>query len=104
MSIVRLFVVSFLLTVHLAAFANNSAVQLPSWGQQSDIQSTLSSKGEQIANIISSVVAILSILGMLIGAAMFSVSRTDDGKKWILGSVCGLIVAGSVYGIVGLFI
>ncbi len=87
-----------------AALASNDAVELPSWSSRGDIKAELSSTGERISGILSSVVAILSVIGMLVGAAMFPVGRGEDGKRWILGSAVGLIVAGSVYGIAGLFL
>ena len=84
--------------------AGNDAVELPSWSNQGDIKAELSSTGERISGILSSVVSILSVIGMLIGAAMFPVGRGEDGKRWLLGSAIGLVVAGSVYGIAGLFL
>ena len=87
-----------------SALAGNDAVELPSWGNQGDIAAELSSTGERISNILSSVVSILSVIGMLVGAAMFPVGRGEDGKRWLIGSAVGLIVAGSVYGIAGLFL
>ncbi|MCP5008174.1 MAG: hypothetical protein GY941_30210, partial [Planctomycetes bacterium] len=82
----------------------NNAVELPSWAQTGNLESELSNKGKDAANIISLIVAILAIIGMLVGAGFFATGKQEEGKKFLFGGIIGLIVAGSVFGIAAIFI
>jgi|GEM_PF-2708895 len=80
------------------------AVQLPNYAQGGNLSTTLQSKGKAITDVISMVVAILAIIGILIGAGYFGVGNGDRGKQWVVGGVVALIIAGSVYGIAAIAI
>jgi len=79
-------------------------VRLPTWANTGNLESDLSSKGQGVANVIALVVGILAVIGMLVGAAQFAIQRAEQGKQWLGGGAVGLVVAGSVYGIAGLFV
>ena len=87
----------------LAAAANN-AVELPSWANEGNLDQELSSKGQSVANTLSSIVAILAVIGMLVGAAFFPMNKAEQGKQWVMGGGIGLIISASVYGIAALFL
>lgn len=100
---VIMIVVAALLGPELAMAADG--VQLPNWANGgSNMESDLSQKGQKVANIISLIVGILSILGMLAGAAHFPMNKPDEGKRFLFYSIIGLVVAGSVYGIAAIFV
>lgn len=94
---------ALLLTVE-PSLAGNDSVELPSWANTGDLESELSSKGKEAASIISIIVAILAIVGMLVGAGFFAVGNQENGKKYLIGGIIGLIIAGSVFGIAAIFI
>jgi hypothetical protein len=47
-------------------------------------------------------VAILAIIGMIVGAGYFTVGNGEKGKMFLFGGVIGLVIAGSAYGIAAL--
>ena len=80
------------------------AAQLPNYAQGGNLSTTLQSKGKAITDVISMIVAILAIIGILIGAGYFGVGNGDRGKQWVVGGVVALVIAGSVYGIAAIAI
>lgn len=91
--------------VLFAAFAVipvEAATTLPNYAQGGNLSSSIQSKGKAITDIISLIVAILSIIGMLIGAGYIGVGQGDKGKPILVGGILGIILAGSVYGIAAL--
>lgn len=81
------------------------AVTLPNYAQSGgDLSNSLQTKGKAITDIISMIVAILAIMGILVGAGKIATGNGEDGKKWVIGGVVALIIAGSVYGIAQLVI
>lgn len=79
-------------------------VRLPTWANSGNLESELSSKGQNVADVIALVVGILAVIGMLVGAGYFAMQRSDLGKQWLGGGAVGMVVAGSVYGIAALFV
>ncbi len=80
------------------------AATLPNYAQGGNLSTTLQSKGKAITDVISMIVAILAIIGILIGAGYFGVGNGDRGKQWVVGGVVALVIAGSVYGIAAIAI
>jgi hypothetical protein len=100
-----IFIAIFISTLFLdPLMAANSGLELPSWANSGNLENELSSTGQNVAGIISMVVALLAIGGMLVGAGFFTVGNPDRGKTFLFGGVTGLVLAGSVYGIAALFI
>ncbi len=99
--LIAIFISTLFLDPLLAA---NSGLELPSWANSGNLEGELSSTGQNVAGIISMIVALLAIGGMLVGAGFFTVGNPDRGKTYLFGGVTGLILAGSVYGIAALFI
>lgn len=79
------------------------AVKLPNYAQGGDL-SKIESTGRAITDTISLIVAILAIIGMLIGAGYYGVGNGEKGKTFLIGGVVALVIAGSVYGIAALAI
>lgn len=92
------------LVIALVPDISLAEVRLPTWANSGNLESELSSKGQNVANIIALVVGILAVIGMLVGAANFAFQRAEQGKQWVGGGAVGLIVSGSVYGIANLFV
>ncbi len=80
------------------------AIQLPNYAAGGNVQSEVQTKGKAFTDLISMVVAILAIIGILIGAGYFGVGNGEKGKKFVVGGIIALILAGSVYGIAKLAI
>lgn len=99
--ILFILVTSFLFGASDVSFAD---VKLPSYAQGEDLKTDLENKGKSVTNLISLIVAILAIIGMLVGAGWFASGNHDKGKQVFLGGVFGLILAGSVYGIAAIFV
>ena len=74
------------------SLAANTGVELPAWANSGNIETELSNKGKEAANLISVIVGILSIIGMLVGAAFFSVGKQEEGKKYLLGGIILIVV------------
>lgn len=85
-----------------AALPAEAALQLPNYAQGGSLSTTIQSKGKAITDIISMIVAILAIIGMIVGAGYFTVGNGEKGKMFLFGGVIGLVVAGSAYGIAAL--
>lgn len=86
------------------SIAANDGLELPSWASSGNLESEISQKGQSAANILSLIVAILAVIGMLIGAGFFTVGNQDKGKTFLIGGILGLLIAGSVFGIASIFI
>jgi glutaminase len=78
------------------------ALTLPNYATGGNLSESIQSKGKAITDIISMIVAILAIIGMLVGAGKFAVGNGEAGKTWVVGGVVALIIAASVYGIASL--
>ena len=92
-----LFLVSFFLIP--AAYA---ALTLPNYASGGNLSSDLQSKGKAVTDIIAMVVAILAIMGILVGAGKIGTGKGEEGKQWVIGGIVALVIAGSVYGIASL--
>lgn len=92
-------VLSFALIVPAEA-----AVQLPNYAQGGNLSSGLQSTGKAITDIISLVVAILAIIGIMVGAGFFATGNGERGRTFVIGGVVALILAGSAYGIAALVV
>lgn len=75
------------------------AVQLPNYAQGTDVSQQVQSKGKAFTDLIAMIVAILAIIGILVGAIKFATGNGEAGKQWVVGAVIALLLDGSVYGI-----
>jgi hypothetical protein len=78
------------------------ALTLPNYATGGNLSQSIQSQGKAITDVISMIVAILAIIGILVGAGKFGVGNGEEGKKWVLGGVVALIIAGSVFSIAAL--
>ena len=79
-------------------------MRLPGYAQGSDLRITIEERAHAITDVIALVVSILAIIGILIGAGYFAIGQGDRGRSYVVGSVLGLILAASAYGIAALVI
>ena len=79
-------------------------VKLPSYASSGSADSKAQSVGKKVTDFASLIVGILSILGMLAGAAYFTMGNSERGWKFVSGGVIGLVIAGMVYGIAALVV
>ncbi len=85
-------------------FTARAATQLPSYMQSgSDLASTVNSKGSEVTQLVSLIVVALAVIGMLIGGGYFAVGRGEEGKRYLLGGVIAVIIAGAAYSIASFF-
>lgn len=75
------------------------AVTLPNYAQGGNVTQSVQTKGKAFTDLISMIIAILAIIGMLIGAGYYGVGNGENGKRFVIGGVISLVLAGSVYGI-----
>lgn len=80
----------------------SAQVTLPSYAQSGSLQSQLESKGHAVTQVLSLVVAILAIIGILVGAAHFAVGHGERGRSYVLGGIIALVLASTAYAIVAL--
>ncbi len=81
-----------------------ATMRLPNYAQGSDLRVTIEERAHAITDVIALVVSILAIIGILIGAGYFAVGQGERGRSYVVGSVLGLILAASAYGIAALVI
>jgi hypothetical protein len=86
------------------ALPAEAAVTLPNYAQGSSLTATAQTKGKAVTDLISLIVAILAIIGMLVGAGYFAVGNGEKGKMFVVGGVIALLIAGGVYGIAAMLI
>jgi hypothetical protein len=87
----------------IAVLPAHASLTLPNYAAGGgNLTSDLQSKGKAVTDIISMVVAILAIMGILIGAGKIGVGKGEEGKQWVVGGIVALVIAGSVYGIASL--
>ena len=96
--------VSFGMTAVLPVATAQAAVTLPNYAAGGNVQVEIQNKGKKATDLVVMVVAIIAIIGMAVGAGNFAAARPEDGKKWVLGGIVGLVIAGSIYGIAALFV
>lgn len=84
--------------------AASAAIRLPNYAQGADLRMTLEERAHAITDVIALIVSILAIVGILIGAGYFAIGQGERGKSYVVGSVIGLILAASAYGIAGLVV
>lgn len=92
-------VVSVVLWVSVAAQAR---VELPLYARAQDLHGELVQKGHAITAILSLLVAILAIIGLLVGAANFALGNGERGRAFVAGGVIALLLATSAYAIAAL--
>lgn len=102
----RLMMMTLLLIVgplQLGTMSTVSAdITLPSYATGSDVKTKIESTGKKLTDTVGLIVAVICILGMLASAGYFGSGKADEGKRWLFGSITGLIVGGLVYGIAAL--
>lgn len=86
----------------LLAVSAEAALQLPNYAAGQDVTNQVQQQGKKITDLISMIVAILAIIGIIIGGGHFAVGKGEEGKKYLFGGVIGLILAGAAYGIASL--
>ena len=79
-----------------------ATMQLSSYAQGGNVTQDVQSKGKAFTDLISMIVAILAIIGMLVGAGYYGIGNGEKGKTFVIGGVIALVLAGSVYGIAAL--
>lgn len=79
-------------------------MRLPNYAQGADLRVTLEERAHAITDVISLIVSILAIIGILIGAGYFASGQGERGKSYVIGSVIGLVLAASAYGIATLVV
>ncbi len=94
----------FVLAVAFSARTASAAIRLPSYAQGADLRMTLEERAHAITDVIALIVSILAIVGILIGAGYFAIGQGERGKSYVIGSVIGLILAASAYGIAALVV
>ncbi|HUW97644.1 MAG TPA: hypothetical protein VMV40_02220 [Acidiferrobacter sp.] len=81
-----------------------AAMRLPDYAEGADLRVTLEERAHAITDMIALIVSILAIIGILIGAGYFASGQGERGKGYVVGSVIGLVLAASAYGIAALVI
>lgn len=95
--------VLFSIVLVVATLPVEAALQLPNYATGGgNLTADLQAKGKSATDIISLIVAMLAIIGILIGAGYYAVAKGEQGKTWVVGGAIALIIAGSVYGIASL--
>jgi hypothetical protein len=79
-------------------------MRLPNYAQGADLRVTLENRAHAITDVIALIVSILAIIGILIGAGYFASGQGERGKSYVIGSVIGLVLAASAYGIAALVV
>lgn len=79
-------------------------MRLPSYAQGADLRVTLEERAHAITDVIALIVSILAIIGILVGAGYFASGQGERGKSYVVGSVIGLVLAASAYGIATLVV
>ena len=79
-------------------------MRLPGYAQGSDLRITIEERAHAITDVIALVVSILAIIGILIGAGYFAIGQGERGKSYVVGSIIGLVLAASAYGIASLVV
>lgn len=75
------------------------AANMPSYAGGGDIASDLESKGQAITELIVLVGMIVGIMGLAWGGVKFGSGNAQEGKTWIVNSLIGMVICGSIYGI-----
>lgn len=100
LSLTILFTVSGTLLAPMTAVAE---LRLPNYAQSADAETAVESLGQRITNLVSLVVAIICIIGMLIGAGYAGAGNGERARQFFVGSMIGLAIAGTAYGIAAVF-
>jgi hypothetical protein len=80
------------------------ALELPNYAQSGNLEGELQRKGQAVTDVITMIVAILAIIGILVGGGKIAVGDPQGGKQWLVGGIVALVIAGSVYGIAALVV
>ena len=88
----------------LAPVSDAQALRLPNYAQAQNVEAQLESKGKKVTDTVSLVVGIIAILSLIAGAGALMTGNTDMGKRLIIGSVVGLILASAAYSIAQLVV
>lgn len=95
------YVVFALLAV--AVLPVEAALQMPNYASGGgNLTADVQSKGKAITDIASMIVAIVAILGIIIGGGKIAFGQGEEGKKWLIGGIAGIAIAGMAYGIASL--
>jgi hypothetical protein len=86
---------TFAVPLHLAY----AEVQLPNYAQGTDLKSAAQDKGKKITDIVGMIAAICCIIGMAVGGGMIGVGKGEDGKRYLIGGIVGLIIVSLIYAI-----
>lgn len=82
--------------------AAHAGVELPTYAVGRDLHGELMQKGHAITMVLSLLVAILAIIGLLVGAANFALGNGERGRAYVAGGVIALLLATSAYAIAAL--
>lgn len=87
----------------LFAISAHASLQLPNYAAGGgNLQAEVQSKGKAITDIVSMVVAIVAILGIIVGGGKIAFGKAEEGKAWVIGGIVGLAIAASAFGIASL--
>ena len=76
-------------------------VSMPNFVQGSaDLTQTANTKGKALVDLAGVIAVIFCALGIITGIIKMNGGNSDDGKERIKNSVIGLIVLGSLYGLI----
>ena len=90
------------LAAMLLVLPAEATLTLPNYAQGGNVTQDVQTKGKAITDFVSMIVAILAIIGMLVGAGYYAVGTGEKGKMFVIGGLVALIISGSVYGIAAL--
>ena len=93
-----------LLSATFMTGVSSAAMRLPDYARGADLRVTLEERAHAITNVIALIVSILAIIGILIGAGYYASGQGERGKSYVIGSVIGLVLAVSAYGIAALVV
>ncbi len=88
----------------LVSHAAYAVLRLPLYAEGADLRMSLEERAHAITDVIALLVSILAIIGILIGAAYFASGQGERGKSYVIGSIIGLVLAASAYGIAALIV
>jgi hypothetical protein len=83
----------------LAPALAHASLQLPSYAAGTDVMAQATSTGKKITDLASLIVAIIAIICIIVSGVFFSQGNAETGKRYLVGSLIGLFVAGCAAGI-----
>lgn len=99
------FAIIFLVFTLFMSMTASAKLELPNYAADGeDLKTHVETKGKNVTKLLSLGVAIVSIIGMLIGAGYFGIAEAQKGRQWFLGGCIGLALGAMVYAIAALMV